>query len=95
MAAQAGGTQGAVLGDMWVSLEENEKPMGSGRRFDFIFAKLAAFDPPATLRVAMRAGREKMLLHVFRAESGALAERRGERPGGAIAAGASETGSRI
>jgi hypothetical protein len=35
--------------------------------------------------------REKLLWHIFRAESEALAERRGRRPGGAIAA-RNETG---
>jgi hypothetical protein len=40
----------------------------------FVFFEFAAFE------------REKMLLHIFRAESGALAKRRGERPESARAA---------
>jgi hypothetical protein len=31
-----------------------------------------AYDPPASLPEALRAGREQMLFHIFRAESGAL-----------------------
>src|SRR5258708_33481891 len=46
----------------------------------FIFLEFAAFE------------REKMLLHIFRAESGALAKRRGERPGKRKSRGRSKTG---
>jgi len=54
---------------------------GTVRRGVFsIFLEFAAFEL------------EKMLLHIFRAESEALAERRGRRPEGARAASSSETG---
>jgi hypothetical protein len=46
----------------------------------FIFLEFAAFE------------REKMLLHIFRAESGALAKRRGERPGKRKSRVCNETG---
>jgi hypothetical protein len=42
------------------------------RGIRFLFLEFAAFDPPASLREALRAGQEKMLLHIFRAESGAI-----------------------